>query len=90
MLQTMQDQFEKAYSEDNGGMPVAFINLQRLGESYSVPKIARAWYWFKRSRLVITLPLEGAARYWETFDDVEGQCFNWAKYNRDVAIAIKS
>ena len=58
MTQTMQDQFEQAFSDDNGKMPVAFIKLQRLGDSYSVPRVARAWYWFKRSRetLVVDLP----------------------------------
>jgi hypothetical protein len=86
----MQEQFEQAYSEDHGGMPMAFIKLQRLGDSYGVPKIARAWYWFKRSRLVITLPETKEPAYWESFDDVEGQCFNWAAYNRDVLLAINS
>lgn len=58
MTQAMQDQFEQAFSDDNGKVPVAFIKLQRLGDSYSVPRIARAWYWFKRSRemLVVQLP----------------------------------
>ena len=58
MTQTMQDQFEQAFSDDNGRLPVAFIKLQRLGDSYSVPRVARAWYWFKRSRetLVVDLP----------------------------------
>jgi hypothetical protein len=61
MTQTMQDQFEQAFSDDNGKVPVAFIKLQRLGDSYSVPRIARAWYWFKRSRetLVVDLPTVG-------------------------------
>lgn len=61
MTQTMQDQFEQAFSDDNGKMPVAFIKLQRLGDSYSVPRVARAWYWFKRSRetLVVDLPDDG-------------------------------
>ena len=61
MTQTMQEQFEQAYSEDNGGVPVAFISLMRLGDSYETPKIARAWYWFKRSRetLVVGLPMVG-------------------------------
>ncbi|MFL1495665.1 hypothetical protein [Pseudomonas antarctica] len=61
MTQTMQDQFEQAFSDDNGKVPVAFIKLQRLGDSYSVPRVARAWYWFKRSRetLVVDLPAVG-------------------------------
>ena len=60
MTQTMQDQFEQAFSDDNGKLPVSFIKLQRLGDSYSVPRVARAWYWFKRSRetLVVDLPPE--------------------------------
>ena len=63
MTQTMQDQFEQAFSDDNGKLPVAFIKLQRLGDSYSVPRVARAWYWFKRSRetLLVELPPVGAA-----------------------------
>ncbi|QLG93745.1 hypothetical protein HZF02_18085 [Pseudomonas yamanorum] len=61
MKQTMQEQFEQAFSDDNGKMPVAFIKLQRLGDSYSVPRVASAWYWFKRSRetLVVDLPTVG-------------------------------
>ena len=61
MTQTMQDQFEQAFSDDNGKLPVGFIKLQRLGDSYSVPRVARAWYWFKRSRetLVVDLPTAG-------------------------------
>jgi len=61
MTQTMQEQFEQAYSEDNGGMPVSFIEAWRLGDSYDVPRVARAWYWFKRSRetLVVGLPMVG-------------------------------
>ena len=61
MTQTMQEQFEQAFSDDNGKLPVAFIKLQRLGDSYSVPRVARAWYWFKRSRetLVVDLPPVG-------------------------------
>lgn len=61
MTQTMQDQFEQVFSDDNGKLPVAFIKLQRLGDSYSVPRVARAWYWFKRSRetLVVDLPTVG-------------------------------
>ena len=58
MTQTMQDQFEQAFSDDNGKVPVAFIKLSRQGDSYNVPRVARAWYWFKRSRqaLVVNLP----------------------------------
>ena len=61
MTQTMQEQFEQAFSDDNGKLPVSFIKLQRLGDSYSVPRVARAWYWFKRSRetLVVDLPPVG-------------------------------
>lgn len=61
MTQTMQEQFEQAFSDDNGKLPVSFIKLQRLGDSYSVPRVARAWYWFKRSRetLVVVLPTVG-------------------------------
>ncbi|CRM05373.1 hypothetical protein [Pseudomonas sp. 28 E 9] len=61
MTQPMQEQFEQAFSDDNGKLPVSFIKLQRLGDSYSVPRVARAWYWFKRSReiLVVDLPTVG-------------------------------
>lgn len=31
MPQTMQEPFEQACSEDNGGIPAAFIKMQRLG-----------------------------------------------------------
>lgn len=53
-----RDQFEQAYSEDNGGLPVEFLKLDRLGESYGTPKVARAWYWWKRAlaSVVVVLP----------------------------------
>lgn len=53
-----REQFEQAYSEDNGGVPVAFLALDRLGDSYGTPKVARAWYWWKRARagVVVVLP----------------------------------
>lgn len=71
MSLSSQDQFEQAYSEDNGGMPVAFIKLQRLGDSYEVPKIARAWYWWKRARagVVVELPFNDP----ELIDDYHQQ-----------------
>lgn len=53
-----REQFEQAYSEDNGGVPVAFLMSCRQGDSYTVPKVARAWYWWKRARagVVVVLP----------------------------------
>lgn len=60
MTQTMQEQFEQAYSDDNGGIPVSFIEAWRLGDSYDVPRVARAWYWFKRSREVLGADLPTA------------------------------
>ncbi len=58
MSQDSREQFEQAYSEDNGGVPVAFLALDRLGDSYGTPKVARAWYWWKRARagVVVVLP----------------------------------
>lgn len=58
MNQDSREQFEQAYSEDNGGVPVAFLALDRLGDSYGTPKVARAWYWWKRARagVVVVLP----------------------------------
>lgn len=71
MNEKIQQQFEQAYSEDNGGVPASFIKLQRLGNSYDIPKIARAWYWFKRSReaLVIELPDDGIDDCQEAWGD---------------------
>lgn len=59
MSQDSREQFEQAYSEDNGGVPVAFLALDRLGDSYGTPKVARAWYWWKRARagVVVVLPM---------------------------------
>lgn len=46
---TSREQFEQAYAEDNNH-PREFVTLCRQGESYSVPKVARAWYWWKRAK----------------------------------------
>lgn len=53
-----REQFEAAYAEDNN-VPVEFVALCRQGDSYNVPKVARAWYWWKRSRaaVVVDLPM---------------------------------
>lgn len=67
---SMQDDFERAYSEDNGGLPVEFIKLARQGDSYNIPKIARAWYWWKRSR--VALMVEWPDHYEYTNSDVAG------------------
>lgn len=62
MSQDSREQFEQAYSEDNGGVPVSFLMSCRQGDSYTVPKVARAWYWWKRARagVVVVLPKGGS------------------------------
>lgn len=52
-----REQFEQAYSEDNAVDPEALF-YSRQGDSYKVPKVARAWYWWKRARagVVVVLP----------------------------------
>ena len=66
MSKDSREQFEQAYSDDNGGVPVGFIKLQRQGVSYSVPKVARAWYWWKRSREAVVVVLPKLAPYHKT------------------------
>lgn len=63
MNQDSREHFEQAYSEDNGGVPVSFLELDRLGDSYGTPKVARAWYWWKRARagVVVVLPVDISA-----------------------------
>lgn len=57
-----REQFEQAYSEDNG-VPVSFLVLDRLKDSYWTSKVARAWYWWKRARagVVVVLPVDISA-----------------------------
>ncbi len=57
MNQDSREQFEQAYSEDNAVDPEALF-YSRQGDSYKVPKVARAWYWWKRARagVVVVLP----------------------------------
>lgn len=67
MSQDSREQFERSYCEDNGGTlngaadPAALAALVelRMGDSYKVPAIARAWYWWKRARagVVVVLPM---------------------------------
>lgn len=54
-----REQFEQAYSEDNGVVPVAFLMTCRQGDSYSVPKVARAWYWWKLARAGVVVDMTG-------------------------------
>ena len=53
-----RDQFEQAYSEDNGAFSVELLTMTRMGDSYTSPRPARAWYWWKRARagIVVELP----------------------------------
>lgn len=46
---TDREKFEQAYAEDNN-LPVAFVATCRQGDSYSVPKLSRAWYWWRRAK----------------------------------------
>lgn len=55
-MTTSQDQFEQSYSEFTGHA-VEFIRLARLSnDSYSVPRIATAYTWWKRSREAMPPP----------------------------------
>lgn len=60
MSQDSREQFEQAYSEDNAVDPEPLF-YSRQGDSYKVPKIARAWYWWKRARAGVA-PDRGAVR----------------------------
>jgi hypothetical protein len=52
MTATSQEQFEQSYSEYTGH-PLEFIKLARQSnDSYSVPRIATAYTWWKRAREV--------------------------------------
>lgn len=78
MSQDSRDQFEQAYSEDNGGVPVAFLALDRLGDSYGTPKVARAWYWWKRARagVVVVLPDEDGSRCDTVPEEARQEAYN--------------
>lgn len=84
-----RDQFEQAYSEDNGGLPVEFLKLDRLGESYGTPKVARAWYWWKRARagVVVVLPEKlGDAYEWGYSDGQNSPNGYSSKEDRDKCV----
>lgn len=63
-----REQFEHAYSEDNA-VPVALLMSCRQGDSYSEPKVARAWYWWKRARAGVVVRID--MRDWPTCFDRE-------------------
>lgn len=46
---TSRDLFEQAYAEYMDET-VERIRSQRLGSSYSLPKIASAWHWWQRGK----------------------------------------
>lgn len=90
MSQDSREQFEQAYSEDNGGVPVAFLALDRLGDSYGTPKVARAWYWWKRARagVVVVLPEKlGGAYEWGYGDGQNSPNGYSSKEDRDKCVA---
>lgn len=89
MSQDSREQFEQAYSEDNGGVPVAFLALDRLGDSYSVPKVARAWYWWKRARagVVVVLPEKFEDAYESGYGDGQNNPNGYgSKEDRDKCV----
>jgi hypothetical protein len=49
MLMSSRDQFEQAYADANS-VPVPFVTLCLQGDSYSVPKVSRAWFWWQRGK----------------------------------------
>lgn len=44
-----RSQFEQVYADSNS-LPVSFVNLCRQGDSYSVPKVSSAWFWWQLGR----------------------------------------
>lgn len=87
MNKNSREQFEQAYCEDNGGvdlkgavLPKALEALtgMRIGDSYAIPKVARAWYWWKRARAVVLVDdnqARDACRYrWMRDNPWPGAC----------------
>lgn len=83
-----RDQFEQAYSEDNGAFSVELLTVTRMGDSYTSPRPARAWYWWKRARasVVVVLPSAKGVFYptqqerWRAEEALE-----WARMAIEVA-----
>lgn len=77
MNQDSREQFEQAYSEDNAVDPEALF-YSRQGDSYKVPKVARAWYWWKRARagVVVVLPDEDGSRCDTVPEEARQEAYN--------------
>ena len=93
MNDKMREEFEAWASEEaevRGVGELIGLLKDEHHDRYAMIWTQTAWVAWQASRtaLVVELPQEGAARYWEEFEDVEGQCFNWAKYNRHVKEAL--
>lgn len=75
MSQDSREQFEQAYSEDNGGVPVAQLVEDRMGASYRTLKVARAWYWWRRARagVVVVLPARKEPTEWRSYENHHNQ-----------------
>ena len=89
MNQDSREQFEHAYSEDNAVDPEALF-YSRQGDSYKVPKVARAWYWWKRARagVVVVLPEKlGDAYEWGYGDGQNSPNGYSSKEDRDKCVA---
>lgn len=89
MNQDSREQFEQAYSEDNGEFSVELLTMTRMGDSYTSPRPARAWYWWKRARagVVVVLPEKlGDAYEWGYGDGQNSPNGYSSKEDRDKCV----
>lgn len=99
MSQDSREQFERSYCEDNGGVDLEGVALPRAlatlvemrqGDSYKLPYVARAYYWWKRARagVVVVLPEKlGDAYEWGYGDGQNSPNGYSSKEDRDKCVA---
>lgn len=67
MTMSTRDQFEKLYAEQHD-LPAETFEQYRMGDSYRLPAISKAWRWFCHGMDALKPQLEMAQ------DDIAGLC----------------
>jgi hypothetical protein len=93
-IEKMREEFEawarghEVYEDDGERLPMDRLS----GCYYEHVQTQAAWEAWQASRksLVIELPNRFAEKYQDYYDDVEGGCFNEARYIDDLTAAIEA
>lgn len=87
MNEKMRAEFVHAFIERLGFGPMAASSNPDAAQMFE----AAEWAWqASRAALLIELPNRFAEKYQDYYDDVEGGCFNEARYINDLTAVIEA